>query len=894
MSGQKTIYLIDGTSYIHRAYHAIRHLANSNGLPTNATYGFTRMLLKLLKEKNPEYLAVVFDTKGKTFRHHMYEPYKATRPPAPEDMVAQIPYIHRIVRGLNLKAIIKEGFEADDIIGTLATEAVGKGYRVCIVTGDKDFRQMVSPSITLWDSMRDRTTDYETFRATYGGLEPAQIIDLMGLAGDSSDNVPGVPGIGEKTALGLIRSHGSIEGVYENLDAVSGKKTRENLARFKEQALLSRRLVTIDCHVPLDTTVEDLKAGDPHLEELTGVFHELEFRDLWDRFAVTSSSAGRHERLCLDEDALAALVRDIRQSGRVSLDTETTSTDPFQAELVGLSFSWQVGEAAYVPVGHGYPAAPKQMSWDRVRYLLKEVLEDSGIEKIGQNIKYDAIVLRRHGVFLKGIRFDTMVASYVINPGMRQHNLDVLAQHYLNHRMIPYHEVAGKGKKAVPFSEVPLDRAAEYSCEDAEITLRLQEILDGILEKDGNQGLFHNLEMRLLPVLVDMEMTGFRVDTAVFQRMSDRFAQQLEEIEKEIYREVGTPFNINSSQQLAFVLFEKLGLPVQGKTSKTRAYATDVKVLEKLAAMGFRIPERLLRYRSLSKLKSTYLDALITMADPETGRVHTSFNQAVAATGRLSSSNPNLQNIPIRTPEGRDIRKGFVADPGNVLLSADYSQIELRVFAHFSGDRALVEAFQRDEDVHARTASEVFEIKGEAVPPDMRRIAKAINFGIIYGMGPHKLSEELGIDFKTAKGYIETYYEKHEGVRGFRETMIERAKKDGYVTTLFNRRRYLPDIHHQNRFVRGEAERMAVNTPIQGTAADLIKQAMIRIQDRLDHEERRTRMILQVHDELIFEVPTEELEDIRVIVRQEMEGVHELRVPLKVDMGVGDNWDEAH
>jgi len=894
MHEKKTVYLVDGSAYIHRAYHAIRNLANSAGLPTNATYGFTRMLLKLLEERMPSYAAVVFDAKGKTFRHDIYADYKATRPPLPEDLIVQLPYIKRIVQGLNLKMLEREGFEADDIIGTLAREAEDRGYDVVVVTGDKDFRQIVSPRVSLWDSMKDRVTDYQTLKTSYEGLEPEQMVDLMGLAGDSVDNVPGVTGIGEKTALALIRAYGSLEGVYRNMEDISRKKLKENLIRDRENALLSKRLVALDCEVPLETQVEDLKVSDPDTEALTEVFRELEFRDLWDRYAPRSSSEVGKVRLCLDEAGIRALVQEIREWKRVSLDTETTSTDPFRARLVGLSFAWREGEAVYIPVGHEYADAPAQVPWEVAREILREVVEDPGIAKVGQNIKYDAVVLRRHGLDLQGIQFDTMVASYVINPGLRQHNLDALAQHYLNHRMIAYHDVVGKGKKEVLFSEVSIEQAAEYAGEDAEVTLRLTEILEEKLADDKNQDLFHNLEMQLLPVLVDMELTGIRVDPVVFREMSQRFSGQLERIQQEIYEEAGMEFNINSPQQLGFVLFEKLGLPTQGKTSKTRAYATDVRVLKKLAAMQFRIPGLLLVYRSLSKLKSTYLDTLVTMVHPETGRIHTSFNQAVAATGRLSSSNPNLQNIPIRTPEGRDIRKGFVAGPGFVLLSADYSQIELRIFAHYSGDAALKEAFAHGEDVHARTAAELFEGRQEGSPEEMRRIAKAINFGIIYGMGPHKLSEELGIDHKTAKAYIEAYYQKHEGVVRFREAMIERAKTDGYVTTLFNRRRYLPDIHHRSRFVRGEAERMAVNTPIQGTAADLIKRAMIRIHGHLKEKGWRTRMILQVHDELVFEVPEEEMERVRPFVREAMENVYELDIPLKVDMGEGTNWAAAH
>ena len=894
MHEKRTVYLVDGSSYIHRAYHAIRNLANSSGLPTNATYGFTRMLLKLLEERAPHYAAVVFDAKGKTFRHDLYAEYKATRPPAPEDLVVQIPYIKRIVEGLSLKMLEREGFEADDLIGTLARKAEHQGYDVVVVTGDKDFRQIVSSRVSLWDSMKDRVTDYQTLKNSYDGLEPEQMVDLMGLAGDSADNVPGVLGIGEKTALTLIRTYGNMEGVYRNVEDITRKKLKENLIRDRENAFLSKRLVALDCEVPLQLDVEDLKVADPDTKALAEVFRDLEFRDLWDRYASRSSSGVGEVRLCQDEAALRALVQEIRHWQRVSLDTETTSTDPFRARLVGLSFAWREGQAVYAPFAHDYDGAPEQVSWEVAREILREVIEDPGIAKVGQNIKYDAVVLRRHGVELQGMQFDTMVASYVINPGLRQHNLDALAQHYLNHRMIAYHEVVGKGKKEVGFSKVLIEKAAEYAGEDAEVTLRLTEVLEEKLADDKNQDLFHKLEMQLLPVLVDMELTGIRVDPNVFQEMSQRFSRELERIQQEIFEEAGMEFNVNSPQQLGFVLFEKLGLPTQGKTSKTRAYATDVRVLKKLAAMQFRIPELLLVYRSLSKLKSTYLDTLVTMVHPETGRIHTSFNQAVAATGRLSSSNPNLQNIPIRTPEGRDIRKGFVAEPGCVLLSADYSQIELRIFAHYSGDAALKEAFAQGEDVHARTAEEIFEGREEGSPAEMRRIAKAINFGIIYGMGPHKLSEELGIDHRTAKAYIEAYYQKHPGVVRFREDMIERAKKDGYVTTLFNRRRYLPDIHHRSRFVRGEAERMAVNTPIQGTAADLIKQAMIRIHGHLKEKGWSTRMILQVHDELVFEVPEAELERVRPFVQEAMEDVYELDVPLKVDMGEGKNWADAH
>jgi len=895
MGDNQTIYLIDGSSYIHRAFHAIRNLANSSGLPTNAAYGFTRMLLKLMEDKKPEYLAVAFDARGPNFRHEIYEAYKANRPPMHEDLAVQIPYIKRIVQGLNLEIFEMEGFEADDLIGTLARKAEQEGFQVVVVTGDKDFRQIISPRVSLWDSMRDRDTTYESFKEATGGLEPEQVVDLMGLSGDASDNVPGVPGVGEKTALKLIQEFRSMEGIYRNLEGVKQKKLKENLENFRENAFLSRRLVTIDCDVPLDAGIERLKVREPDPGLLSEVFRELEFRELWDQFSAQTATEDRlHVKTLMDAAAVEGLARELKEIGRFSLDTETTSENPFTARLVGLSFSWNPGEAFYIPLCHEYLGAPRQVSWDKARETLKGVLEDPSVAKIGQNIKYDSIVLKRHGVDLRGLEFDTMVASYVINPGFKQHNLDFLAQQYLNHKTITYHEVVGKGRNQILFSQVPIERAAEYSGEDAEVTLRLSRVLGERLETDENMDLFRNLEMKLIPVLIQMELNGFLVDTKVLSDMSRRIHEDLKQIEKDIYKEAGMEFNINSPQQLGFVLFEKLGLPSQGKTSKTSAFATDVRVLKKLCAFPHRIPELLLTYRTLSKLKSTYLDTLVKMVQPETGRIHTSFNQTVAATGRLSSSNPNLQNIPIRTREGRAIRKGFVAAPGCVLLSADYSQIELRVFAHYSGDAAMKDAFAGDQDVHARTAAEIFDTPENEVSPDMRRVAKAINFGIIYGMGPQKLSTELAIDLKTARDYIERYYETHEGVKRFREQMIETAQTQGYVTTLFNRRRYLPDINHRNRVVRAEAERMAVNTPIQGTAADLIKHAMIRIHERLGEEKRETKMLLQVHDELVFEVPKAEVEDVRQLVREEMENVHELDVPLKVDMGVGADWAEAH
>jgi DNA polymerase I len=889
---KETVYLVDGTAYIHRAYHAIRNLSNSHGFPTNAIFGFSNMLLKLLADKHPLYLAIVFDSKGPTFRHAIYKEYKANRPPMPDDMAHQIPFIKEIVTCFNLKMIEMPGYEADDIIGTIARMAEEKGHKVVMVSGDKDFRQLITPRVSMWDTMKDKVTDEIAIRELYG-IEPGQMIDVMGLAGDASDNVPGVPGVGEKTALKLIREFGSFDQALEQADHVKGEKLRENLKKYRESAIMSRKLVTIDRFVPLEADMEDLKVGPPQDDALAKIFRDLEFKGLWDQFATREEESTDY-RLCLTEEDLGSLVEKIKERGRVALDTETTSRNPFEARLVGLSFSLEEKEAYYVPVGHVYPGAPRQPDRRTALGILREVMEDGGIAKVGQNIKYDAQVLRRHGVNLKGLYFDTMIASYVINPGLRQHNLDYLAQYYLKHKMIRYRDVVGKGKQTRLFSEVPVEEARDYSCEDADMTLRLMHRLDDKLRLDKNEELFYDLEMKLVPVLLDMESTGIKIDRTFFQAMSFRFEDQLKSIEREIYDEAGIAFNIQSPKQLGHVLFERLHLPVQGKTAKAGAFSTDVKVLKKLSDFPQKTPGLVLRYRTLAKLKATYLDALVTMADPGTGRIHTSFNQTVAATGRLSSSNPNLQNIPIRGVEGREIRRGFIAEKGCVLLSADYSQVELRVLAHYSGDKAFIRAFEQGEDIHSLTAGEILGVERRKVTPEMRRIAKAINFGIVYGMGPQRLSEEVGIGVKEAKAYISSYYEKYKGVEEYKNEMVKMAREKGFVTTLLNRRRYLPDILHQNRMIRAEAERMAVNTPIQGTAADLIKLAMIRIAGRLATGNFNSKMLLQVHDELVFEVVEDELGALEHIIREEMEGAYHLKVPLKVDMGHGKDWGEAH
>ena len=890
---EKTLYLVDGSSYIHRAFHAVRNLSNSKGLPTNAIFGFCRMLLKLLGDKKPSYIAVVFDAKGPTFRHDLYAPYKATRPPAPEELIAQFPYIREIVQGLGLAMIEKQGYEADDIIGTLARLGEEQGYTIMVVTGDKDFRQILSPSVSLWDTMKDRVTTYDSFTEEVG-LQPKQMIDVMGLSGDSSDNIPGVPGVGEKTAIDLIKQFGSLERVLEKTQEVKKAKLKENLARARDDALLSKKLVTLDLQVPLARGPDDLRVQPPDQKKLGELFRELEFRDLWERFAPQEKTGERDFSLCLSGADLSAVADRIRTCPSFSLRLESSSEDPLRAEVVGLSLSWEEGKAAYVPLRHSYLGVPRQIEFPQGVAPLKALLEESAVAKVGQNLKAQALTLRRHGIVLRGIRFDTMIASYVLNPGLKQHELETLAQQHLGAKLLSYEEVAGKSKGPDAFSAVEVSRAKDYSCERAEAALRLKSLMEEKLISDRNDDLFTHLEMRLVPVLMDMEWEGIRIDIPFFKSQSHKYGEELKRIEQQIYEEAGMEFNINSPQQLGYVLFEKMGLPSQKKTGKTKAYSTDVKVLKSLASLPYKMPGLLLRYRSLSKLKSTYLDALIDLVHPRTGRIHTSFNQAVTATGRLSSSNPNLQNIPSRGEEGREIRKGFIADEGCLFLSADYSQIELRVFAHYSGDPAFMEAFRKEEDIHTRTASEVLGVEKDRVTPDMRRIAKAINFGIIYGMGPQTLSEQLGIDLPTAKDYIAAYYSRYQGVARYRDAAIGAAREKGYVTTLFHRRRYLPDIEHKNRMIRAESERMAINTPIQGTAADLIKKAMIRIHERLGEQKLKSRLLVQVHDELLFEVSEEELPRVRALVKEEMEGVHRLNVPLKVDMKTGRNWEEAH
>ncbi len=892
MQQKKTLYLIDGTAYIYRAYHAIRDLANSKGLPTNAVFGFTRMLLKLIEDHAPEYAAMFFDAKGPTFRHEIYEAYKANRPPMPEDMAVQIPYIKEVTAGFNLPIFEEPGFEADDLIGTYARLGENAGFTVVMVTGDKDFMQLVTDKSVIWDPMKDKTTNAAGIKETLG-VSPEQMVDVMGLSGDTSDNVPGVPGIGQKTAVDLIQTFGSLEALYENLHTVTRKKQKENLIEFKDQAVLSKKLVTIDTHVPARFDPEQFRLKPPDQDTLSDLFKTLEFKQLQQAFQKKGNLHQKDYQAILTEDALSGLMDRLESAESFALDTETTSQDPMRAELVGMSFSFQPDEAFYLPLAHEDPEAPQQLGLDDTLSRLKPILENSKISKIGQNIKYDWMIFDRYGVQLQGVAFDTMLASYLLNPSKRFHNLDQIALDFLDHKTITYEEVAGKGKKGVGFNHVPLKKAVPYACEDADITLSAKNVLLPKLEALGLIDLMEKVEMPLVPVLMKMEKQGVIVNQERLKELSASFQFQLEKIESDIYSSAGESFNIKSSQQLSRILFEKLKLPVQKKTKKKTGHSTDVDVLTTLATQH-ELPALVLSHRTLSKLKSTYTDALLDLVNPDTGRIHTSYNQTVTATGRLSSSEPNLQNIPIRTDEGRQIRSAFIPQSGWRFLSADYSQIELRILAHYSEDEILIRAFDEEEDIHTRTAAEVFGIPGDQITAELRRQAKAINFGIIYGMSAFGLSKQLNISQKMAKVYIDNYFNRYSGVKAFVQQTIEKARDTGKTSTLLDRIRLLPDIKSANPTIRGFAERTAINTPIQGTAADLIKLAMIQVDAAITGQNLKAAMLLSVHDELVFEVPPEEAETVSSLVKSIMESVWDLKVPLSVNISSGNNWAEAH
>ena len=889
----KKVFLIDGSAFLYRAFHAIRSLQTAKGHPTNATFGFARILLKLLKDKTPEYAGMFFDVKGPTFRHKLYDDYKANRPTMPQELAVQIPDIKRMVRAFNIPIIEKPGFEADDLVGTYARLAYEQGFEVVMVTGDKDFIQLITDTCVLWDPMKDTMTDANAVKADMG-IDPVQFIDILGLAGDSSDNIPGVPGVGPKTALKLIKEFGSIEALYENLDQlVKKKKLHENLTQAKEIVLLSRKLATIDTDVVVSKPVDDFKLPAMDMKKAFEIFQELEFKTLAMEFAQSADRSEKIYKLVSTIKEVEKLAHVLENKGIFAIDTETTSKHPVRADLVGLSFSYAKNQAFYIPLAHTFPDSSEQPDKTEVLEILRPVLENPEIQKIGQNIKYDYIVLKRAGVTLEGICFDTMIASYLLNPAIRGHSLDRIAMSLFGHKAISYEDVTGKGKNQITFDQVPIAQAVDYAAEDADLTFMAYEILDRQIKDQHLDDLMRQIEMPLIRVLGDMETTGIKVDQTTLRHLSNIFDKELKELEKQIYDLAGEVFNINSSQQLGVILFEKLNLKTVKKTKMKTGYSTDVEVLTQLSELH-ELPKILLRYRTLGKLKSTYVDSLQQLVNPETGRIHTSFNQTITVTGRLSSSNPNLQNIPIRSEEGKKIRQAFIPEQGHTLISADYSQIELRLLAHCAEDKILIEAFNNDEDIHARTALEVFQVLPEFVTPDLRNQAKAINFGIVYGMSGFRLAKELGISRKMATAYIDNYFKRYAGVKHFIDKTIEETQKTGKVQTLFGRNRRLDDINSSNVNIRNFAQRAAVNTPIQGSAADLIKMAMIQMDAALKKNLLHSKMLLSVHDEIIFECPFEETDRLITLARQVMENVHPLKVPLKVNFGKGENWAQAH
>lgn len=879
---RRTLFLIDGMSCAYRAFYAIRDLRASSGEPTNAIYGFTNILLKIMRERKPDALAVVFDSKAPTFRHERFEAYKAHRKPIPEDLVEQLPLIKEVIEAYRIVILQRDGIEADDLMESFAGKAARAGYDVYLVTSDKDMLQCVGDGVSVLRPDSGEVYDREAVVRRYG-VEPRRVVDVLALAGDASDNVPGVPGIGEKTAIELVKEFGGLEGVLKNVERVKGEKRRELLKRFADQARLSRELVTLKSDVPLEFGPDDCLVKDPDRSRISELFRRFEFKKLHAEVAG-QTGPGAVSYACVNDAAgLERLASAMAREAAVSVDLETTSPDPMCADPVGMSFSWRPGEAWYVPLNG-------DVASETVIDKLRPMLENPGILKIGQNVKYDMLVLQRCGVKLAGISFDTMLAAYLLNPAQTAYGLKDLALEYLDVRLTPISELIGKGKKQIGMRDVPLKTVCDYACADADAALRLCNLMRPRLEGEGMWGLFRDVEMPLVGVLAEMEAAGVKLDTALLERLSGEMGTQLEGLEKSIYEMAGGPFNINSPAQLGRVLFDRLKLPVSRKI-KT-GYSTDYEALLKLSAIH-PLPSKLLEYRQLSKLKTTYVDSLPRMVNPSTGRIHTSFNQTGTATGRLSSSDPNLQNIPVRTEIGRRIREAFIpGSDGMVLLSADYSQIDLRILAHLSGDVELAEAFKRDEDIHNKTAAAIFGVEPGSVTPEMRRQAKTVNFGIVYGMGAYGLARELGLEPPEAQRIIDRYFEHYHGLHEYIEKSLADAAERGYVGTMLNRRRAVPELKSRSQTTRELGRRIAINAPIQGSSADLIKVAMLDIAKELSKGGWGAAMLIQIHDELLFEVERGKADALGDMVRSKMEGVWKLNVPIRAHVKTGKNWGE--
>ncbi len=896
------LVLIDGSSYLYRAFHALPALTNANGEPTGALHGVLTMILKLLREEQPAHVAVVFDAPGKTFRDDLYDQYKANRPPMPDDLRPQVQPILDAVEAMGLPLLCIAGVEADDVIGTLCKQAASDGLTVLVSTGDKDLAQLVNDKVTLINTMNNSTLDRDGVKAKFD-VFPEQIVDYLALVGDTSDNIPGVPKVGAKTAAKWLNLYDTADGIVHNAEEIKGK-VGESLRESVAQLRLSQDLATIRQDVKLDVGIADLKQRHADTDTLRELYSRFELRTLLRQLdeealaeanqpvAPVADEKGEYETV-LTWEAFDRWLSKIDSAALTALDTETTSVNYMQAEIVGLSLAVEAGEAAYIPVAHDYPAAPDQLPRDEVLQKLRGWLEDDNKKKVGHHLKYDAHILARYDIALSGMQFDSMLESYVLNSVASRHDMDSVARHYLGKETIHYEDVAGKGAKQLTFNEVDLDTAAPYAAEDADITLQLhQELWRQLNEHESLRKVYEEIEQPLVPVLLAMEETGVLVDREMLATQSGELAKKMVELEASAHDLAGGPFNLGSPKQLQQILFEKLELPVIRKTPKGQP-STAEDVLVELAA-DYDLPAVILAYRSVSKLKSTYTDKLPLQIAASTGRIHTSYHQAVAATGRLSSTDPNLQNIPIRTPEGRRIRQAFVPADGQVLLAADYSQIELRIMAHLSGDKGLLKAFANELDVHRATAAEVFGMALDEVSDDQRRSAKAINFGLMYGMSAFGLAKQLGITRGEAQEYTDLYFDRYPGVKSYMDDIRAKASTQGYVDTVFGRRLYLPEINARNVQRRQYTERSAINAPMQGTAADIIKKAMIQVHDWLKTEKPGARMIMQVHDELVFEVDVDKIDEVRDRVIELMNGAAELSVPLKVDAGVGSNWDEAH
>ena len=894
MSKEKLL-LVDGSSYLYRAFHALPDLRSSDGRPTGAIYGVLNMLQKLIKSERPDYLSVVFDTPAKTFRHDIFPDYKANRQKTPEDLIAQIEPLHQLIINLGLPLIAVDGVEADDVIGTLALEADKKGIKTLIATGDKDMAQLVTENIHLIDTMKNLTMGPAEVKEKFG-IQPDRFIDYLSLAGDTSDNIPGVEKVGPKTAIKWINEYGSLDGVIQNADQIKGK-IGENLNTALDRLDLFKTLVTIKCDVEMDSNISDLTIGESNEGLLYEQLSDLGLHGLIKQFEIEpsekESAADKNYQTIRTEKELDELMGLINQADYVSFDTETTSLDYMLAELVGISIALKPNEAFYIPINHNYEGAEKQLEQDFVLKALKPFLESDEIPKIGHNLKYDRHILQNTGIDLKGTLLDTMLFSYVNNSTITRHNLDAVSKRYLNINPTSYEDVAGKGTKQIPFSEVSIDVASDYASEDADISLKLYEHIEPLVQKEAKLAkLYSEIEGPLIYTLGDIERNGVLIDSEKLSQQSKELEVKILKLESKVQKNAGEDFNLGSPKQLQEILYEKLGLPVIKKTPKGQP-STSEAVLQELS-MDFPIVHDILSYRAISKLKSTYTDKLPKMINSNTGRVHTSYHQAVTATGRLSSSDPNLQNIPIRSEEGRRIREAFIAPEGYKILAADYSQIELRIMAHLSKDQGLMDAFAKGQDIHQATAAEIFSINIDDVTPNQRRSAKAINFGLIYGMSAFGLSKQLQITRAEAQNYIEQYFERYPGVKNYMDETKYSAKKNGYVETVLGRRLYLADIESSNYQRRQYAERSAINAPMQGTAADLIKMAMTDLHSKIRNESLDAKIIMQVHDELVIEVNENQLDELSDLTVNIMADIFKLDVDLKVDADIGNNWDEAH